>query len=161
MHVVVPDPALQNGGCASYTHILGLPHLADVPSRLCALGAGLRSAGLGSCSAVTGVRTYTRTGVVPHLMRTSLLRVVNAFGHRHVWGLCRSALLSTSPPSVVTTSLPIRRSILKLRISKNKTRTPAEPRPIHHQFHHAHHCIHRQLQVPGRPYGGHCDHLMV
>ena len=74
-------------------------------------GSGTAFCGFGFVFCGYGCAHLTRTGVVPHLTRTSLLRVVNAFGHRHVWGSCRSALLSTSPPSVVTPSLP-RRSIL-------------------------------------------------
>ena len=45
------------GGAHPTRTFLGLPHLSDVRGRLWGLDLGLRSAGLGSCSAVTGVRT--------------------------------------------------------------------------------------------------------
>ena len=61
-------------------------------------GCGTAFCGFGFVFCGYGCAHLTRTGVVPHLTRTSLLRVVNAFGHRHVWGSCRSALLSTPPP---------------------------------------------------------------
>ena len=81
-----------------HAHFWVSPISSDVHSRLWVLGAGLPSAGLGSCSAVTGGAHLTRTGVVPHLTRTEvvphltrtevvshltrtrLLRLVNAFG---------------------------------------------------------------------------------